>query len=544
MAATNRIHEITLSRQLNPDNHVSLLDAFHDACRRYGPKPAFAAFGKAIDFEELDRLSRNFAAWLVSEAGLEYGDRVAIQLPNIVQYPIAAWGILRAGMVVVNTNPMYTQHELLHQFNDSGARTLVVLSDLLPTIERIVHKTGIRTIITTAATDMLSPAAQPESALPGLISWNDVLDAGEALELPVFLSGMDDLAVLQYTGGTTGLPKGAMLTHGNVFSAARSSTLAFGGRADREEVGIAPMPVYHIYGFSVNVISGTLHGRLSVLIPNPRDIDRLIQEMKRWKFTGFAGVNTLFAAMMQHPDFDEIDFSHVDSVISGGAALVETIASEWGRRTGTCIYEGFGMSETSSAGTVNAQGHARLGTVGKPMPGFEMKVVDADGNTLAAGEEGELKIRGPQVMVGYWQRPEATAEALDPDGWLSTGDIATIDEEGFVSIVDRLKDMIIVSGFNVYPNEVEAAVQAHPQVLECAVVGVPDERSGEAVSLFVVANDTQLDADELRNWCRQRLTNYKVPRYIQIRDELPKSSVGKILRRELRDQAAADSGAC
>jgi len=354
--------------------------------------------------------------------------------------------------------------------------------------------------------------------------------------LPPCDISLDDIALLQYTGGTTGEPKAAVLSHGNVMSAALMSRLSFGADLSEREIGIAPMPLYHIYGFVVNLISGYLNGGLSVLIPNPRDGDALIQAMKAQPFTSFAGVNTLFTSLMQHPDFDSVDFSHLKWTIAGGAATVPEIAEAWQRRTGSKIHEGYGLSETASSATVNTLEQRRLGTIGPPMIGTELKVVDGDGHELPAGSEGELLIRGPQVMQGYWQREEATAEVLDGDGWFRTGDIAIIEDDGYVRIVDRLKDMVLVSGFNVYPNEIENVVFTHPDVIECAAVGVPDPKTGEAVKLFVVSKNPDLTGEELRQFCRKGLAAYKVPKYVEFRDELPKSNVGKILRRELREQ--------
>jgi long-chain acyl-CoA synthetase len=358
---------------------------------------------------------------------------------------------------------------------------------------------------------------------------------GCKLELPDVEMTLDDLALLQYTGGTTGAPKGAVLSHGNLLSAVLMSPLSFGADMTELEVGIAPMPLYHIYGFAVSLIAAYLNGSFTVLIPNPRDLDGLIEVMKQEPFTSFAGVNTLFASLLQHPEFDNIDFSHLRWTIGGGAATVPEIAEEWKRRTGANIHEGYGLSETASVATVNTLTSRELGTIGPPMLGSEFKVIDADGNELPAGEEGELLIRGPQVMQGYWQREEATAEVIDDEGWFRTGDIAIIQDNGHIRIVDRLKDMILVSGFNVYPNEIENIVYCHPDVVECAVVGVPEVKTGEAVKLFVTSNNPELSGDELRQFCRKELAAYKVPRYVEFLDELPKSTVGKILRRELRD---------
>lgn len=523
-------------RELERPETPSLIAGFEYSSESNSAQEAFKCLGKSITYAEVEASSRDFAAYLLGECGLSKGDRIAIQLPNLVQYPIAAWGALRAGLVIVNTNPLYTTRELIYQFNDSGARALVALSDNLPRLQELVPETKIEVVIATSVIDMLDPQPLPESSLPKLVSFPDVLAAGHKLEMPRVDVSLDDVALLQYTGGTTGAPKGAVLSHGNLYSAALMSPLSFGADMTDPEVAIMPMPLYHIYGFAVSLISGYLNGSYSILIPNPRDINGLINSMKAEPFTSFAGVNTLFTALLHHPEFDDIDFSHLRWTIGGGAATVPEIAEEWKRRTGADIHEGYGLSETGAMATVNSLTSRELGTIGPPMVGSEFKVIDDDGNELPIGEAGELLIRGPQVMQGYWQREEATAEVIDKEGWFRTGDIAVIQENGNIRIVDRLKDMVLVSGFNVYPNEIENVVFTHPEVVECAVVGVPDEKTGEAVKVFVVSSNKDLSAGDLRRFCREQLTAYKVPKHVEFRDELPKSAVGKILRRELRDQ--------
>jgi len=522
-------------KKLERPGTPSLIAGFEYSSEIHSEQEAYKCLGKSVTYAEVAALSRDFAAFLLGECGLSKGDRIAIQLPNLVQYPIVAWGALRAGLVIVNTNPLYTRRELIYQFNDSGAKALVALSDNLPLIEQVLPETEIQSVIVTHAIDMIDPQALPGSTLAKLNSFPDALAMGCKLELPDVEMTLDDLALLQYTGGTTGAPKGAVLSHGNLLSAVLMSPLSFGADMTELEVGIAPMPLYHIYGFAVSLIAAYLNGSFTVLIPNPRDLDGLIEVMKQEPFTSFAGVNTLFASLLQHPEFDNIDFSHLRWTIGGGAATVPEIAEEWKRRTGANIHEGYGLSETASVATVNTLTSRELGTIGPPMLGSEFKVIDADGNELPAGEEGELLIRGPQVMQGYWQREEATAEVIDDEGWFRTGDIAIIQDNGHIRIVDRLKDMILVSGFNVYPNEIENIVYCHPDVVECAVVGVPEVKTGEAVKLFVTSNNPELSGDELRQFCRKELAAYKVPRYVEFLDELPKSTVGKILRRELRD---------
>ena len=528
-------YEQAMLDELNTHNYSSLVDMFMQSCRDHAERVAFTAMGHDISFSEVESMSAAFAAYLAHDCGLAPGHRIAIQLPNIAQYPIVAWGALRAGLVIVNTNPMYTARELEHQFNDSGATTLVALSELLPQIEGVLPRTGIERVIVTSVFDLIEAQPLPETGLVNVITLPEALARGAGKEPPQLELGMNDVAMLQYTGGTTGPAKGAVLTHGNVFAAAQQTAGMVELDPDKPEIVIAPMPLYHIYGFSTNVISTFCAGGQSVLIPDPRDINSLIEAMKTHPFTAMAGVNTLFVSLLAHADFDSIDFSNVKAVIAGGAALVEEIANDWFQRTGSQIFEGYGLSETAAALTGNKPGERQLGTVGKPMTAMEVKIVDEAGTELGAGEEGELLVRGPQVMHGYWNRPEATAECLDAEGWFRTGDIAKIQQDGFVKICDRLKDMILVSGFNVYPNEIEGVVYTHPDVIECAAIGVPDEKSGEAVKLFVASSNSELDANSLKDFLREQLTAYKIPRYIEFRDELPKSNVGKILRRELRD---------
>ena len=528
-------YEQTVLEELNPEGYTSLVGMFEEACGQFPERPAFTAIGQTLSFAEIDRLSRDFAAWLVGPAGLVSGQRVAIQLPNLCQYPIVAWGILRAGLVLVNTNPLYTQRELLHQFTDAGVTALVCLADLLPTLEQVVPQTGIERVVVTNVFDLMEAQPAPDSALPGLVTLPEALAQGASCELPQRGTTLNDIAMLQYTGGTTGVAKGAVLTHGNILASSRQSGAIVELDPEQPDIVIAPMPLYHIYGFTMNIVGTFCAGGHSVLIPDPRDIGSMIETMKAHPFTALAGVNTLFVGLMQHPEFDAVDFSHVKGVIAGGAALVEEIASEWKRRTDSDIYEGYGLSETASALTCNSEAFRQLGTVGKPMPYMQVKIVGQHGEILHNGEEGELLVRGPQVMHGYWQRPEATAEALDAEGWFRTGDIAIMQEDGFIRICDRVKDMILVSGFNVYPNEIEAVVYTHPDVVECAAVGIADEKTGEAVKLYVVSGNSELDQESLRNFCREQLTAYKVPRFVEFQTELPKSNVGKILRRELRD---------
>jgi long-chain acyl-CoA synthetase len=518
------------------DGFTSLVDGFNRACDKFADRPAYTCLGQTLSFQEIEQLSRQFGCYLVEHCGLVQGDRVAVQLPNINQFPIAIWGILRAGLVVVNTNPLYTAREQLHQFNDSGAKVLVVLSDLLPLTEQVVPQTGVEMVIATSAIDLLQPQPLPASSLAQIVSFTDALAQGVGKQLPVISSTMADVAVLQYTGGTTGPSKGAILSHGNIFGGQRMSKLSvdFSDEAVPDLL-IAPMPLYHVFGFTMNAVGGFVGGSHSVLIPNARDIDSMVTTMKQHQLTTMTGITTLLQGLMRHPQFDDIDFSRLKGIVVGGAALVKEVGDEWEARTGAKVFEGYGLSETTAVLSCNGPDKSRLGTVGLPMLYQDVKLIDAEGNSVATGERGEICTRGAHVMQGYWNRPDATAEAIDGDGWFRTGDIGLMAEDGMLSIVDRLKDMVIVSGFNVYPNEIEDVVYGHGDIIECAVVGVADDRTGEAVKLFVVSTNPDLSEQQVKDFCREQLTAYKVPKHVAFMDELPKSPVGKILRRELRD---------
>ena len=544
---------------IDVNQYRSVVDVFERATKIHADRPAFSNMGVTITYADLDRLSAAFAAYLQNHTSLQPGDRIAVQMPNLLQYPIAVFGALRAGLVVVNTNPLYTAREMRHQFNDAGVKALVYLNVFGHMVQEILADTEIEYLFEARMGDLM-PGLKgtlinaaikhvkkmvPKYHLPQAISLKSVLKAKAGHVKPVHLT-LDDVAVLQYTGGTTGVAKGAMLTHKNLVAnmlqvkatldqEAEPGVAAF---SEGDEVLIAPLPLYHIYAFTVNCMCAMVGGNHNVLISNPRDISGFVAELQKWKFTGFVGLNTLFVALMEHPDFKKIDFSHLKSTNSGGTALVKSIAERWQSITQVAVSEGYGLTETAPVVCGNPRGRlGRLGTVGLPVPGTALKVIDDDGNELGLGERGELCVKGPQVMKGYWNRPEATAEVLDAEGWFRTGDVAVIDQDGYVSIVDRKKDLVIVSGFNVYPNELEEVVMTHPKVANAAVIGVPDERSGEAVKLFVVARDPSLTTDELLAFCRANFTGYKVPKYIVLRDSLPMSPVGKILRRELRDVA-------
>ncbi|MEJ6656462.1 MAG: AMP-binding protein, partial [Pseudomonas sp.] len=481
-----------------------------------------------------------FARYLRHEAGLQPGDRLAIQLPNLLQYVVTIFGALKAGLVIVNTNPQYTAPETRHQFADSGAKAVVVLDKLVPLVRSVQGDTAIERLIVTSLDDWRHP--QEHSAEPDVTRFMAALAAGKTLPEVEQVRGLDDLAVLQYTGGTTGVSKGAMLTHANLlYNVLQAVSIIKPGEVEYgNEVRVSPLPLYHIFAFTANCLASVFTGFNSVLITNPRDLDGMIADMQRHQITLLTGINSLFVSLMAHPQFDSIDFSRLKWVNSGGAPLNLAVAQRWFERTGSVVREGFGMTETSPV-VVASTGNTpyKEGYIGQAVIDTQMKIVDDEGNEVPTGEPGELLIRGPQVMQGYWNRPEATAETFTADGWLKTGDVGVIDEEGFLKLVDRKKDMILVSGFNVYPNEVEDAVMRHPGIRECVAVGVPDERKGEAIKLFVSLHAKDLTEAEIIAHCREQLTGYKVPSFIEIRDDLPKSTVGKLLRRVLRDEARA-----
>jgi long-chain acyl-CoA synthetase len=540
--------------------YKSVVEVFERSCHKFADRPAFSNMGITLTYAELDRHSAAFAAWLQQHTELSPGDRIAVQMPNLLQYPIAVFGALRAGLIVVNTNPSYTAREMRHQFKDSGARALVYLNMFGKLVQEVLPDTDIQYLIEVKMGDMQSAAKGwlvntivdkvkklvPAYELPQATSFKSTLRLGRGHQLKPVALQLGDIAVLQYTGGTTGLAKGAMLSHGNlvanmqqVYACMQQS--GSDGRPvfdESKEIMIAPLPLYHIYAFTANCMCMMVGGNHNILITNPRDIGGFIKELGKWRFTAMIGLNTLFVALMNHPNFKSLDFSSLKSTNSGGTALVKVTGERWEALTGCRIVEGYGLTETSPVASANPYGDkSRPGTVGIPVPGTGMKVIDDQGLELPMGERGELCIKGPQVMLGYWNRPEATAEALDAEGWLKTGDIAVIDTDGFVSIVDRKKDLIIVSGFNVYPNEIEDVVMAHPGVANCAVIGVPDERTGEAVKLFVVPREAGVTVEELKVFCKENFTAYKVPKQIVLRESLPMTPVGKILRRELRDTA-------
>lgn len=536
--------------------YPSINEMFAEVTQQYASQPAFSCLGCTLSFADVDRLSRQFAAYLQHHTTLTPGDRLAVQLPNVLQYPIVLFGAIRAGIIVVNTNPLYTGRELIHQLNDSGAKALVVLANLAKAAEEVIDETGVQQVILTEVGDLHSfPKRQlinsvlryvkkevPDCHFHAAVNFLDALRLGERDELIPFDSQPDDIAFLQYTGGTTGVAKGAMLTQRNLLANRHQILVAWeSSLLPGKEIFLAPLPLYHIYAFTIHCMALFSIGCQSVLIPNPRDIKGLVKSIKSQSppLTAIVGLNTLFIALMNNEDFKKLDFSNLKITTAGGMALTEDAATHWQQVTGVLPAEGYGLTETSPIVSANVPDDVRLGTVGKAMPETTVKVIDKEGNSLPAGEAGELCVHGPQVMKGYWQAEEATANILSEDGWLKTGDIATIDEDGYIRIVDREKDVVIVSGFNVYPNEVENVLVSHPQIDEAAVIGVEDQNSGEAVKAFlVIKDDNEIDESELKAFCREQLTAYKIPRFFEFRDSLPKTNVGKVLRRELRPETS------
>ncbi|MBK1871711.1 AMP-binding protein [Marinobacter sp. 1-3A] len=541
----------SVPREVDLNKYSSMVDVFEQAVKKYADRPAFSAVGATLTYRDLDTQTRNFAAWLQNNTDLKPGDRIAVQMPNLAQYPVVVFGAMRAGLIVVNTNPLYTTREMEHQFNDSGAKALVVLANMAESAEKVLPQTSIEHVIVTEIADMHSPIKRtlmnavvkhvkkmvPPFNIPQAHKLPAVLSAGARETFTPVQVKSDDIAVLQYTGGTTGVAKGAMLTHANlVANLLQVRPMMEDTVIEGQEVVIAPLPLYHIYSFTLNCGIMLEAGGHNILIPNPRDIPGFVKELKNHKFTAFLGLNTLFVALCNNEEFQSLDFSHLKLTSSGGMALTSDTAKMWERVTGCPISEGYGMTETSPVVTFNPRSAIQLGTIGLPVPSTSVKTIDDEGKETKLGEPGELCVKGPQVMRGYWQRPEDTRKSFTEDGYIQTGDVAVIQEDGYIRIVDRKKDMIIVSGFNVYPNEIEDVVSSHPKVVECAAVGVPDAKSGEAVKVYLVASAEGVTENELKEFCRERLTAYKVPRFFEFRDELPKTNVGKILRRELRDE--------
>lgn len=524
------------------------------ACKEYPKNDAFTCLGKTLSFAEVDRLSSQFASYLQHHTKLSPGDRVAVQIPNLLQYPVAVFGILRAGMIVVNTNPLYTEREVKHQLNDAGAKALVVLANIAQTAAKVIEDTPVETVIVTEIGDLhgglkgklmnfvISKVKKmiPPFSFKNSVKFNKALELGSDLPAKKVTVASEDIAVLQYTGGTTGVAKGAMLTHGNLTANFKQVyALTDGTLGEGTEVFAAPLPLYHVYAFTTHCSMVFGLGNHSILIPNPRDFDSLVKALAPHKITGFIGLNTLYNGLAHHEGFRGLDFSHLKVCNAGGMAMTPDVSKLWTDLTGVAIAEGYGLTETSPVASANPLNDIRIGTVGKAIIDTEIVLMDSEHKVVPKGERGEIAIRGPQVMKGYWQRPEATAEVMTPDGFFLTGDIGTIDDDGYIRIVDRIKDMILVSGFNVYPNEIEQAVSEHPKILESAAIGVPHPKSGEAVKLFVVKSDDSLTEAEVISYCREVLTGYKIPKFVEFKDELPKSNVGKILRRVLKEEEMA-----
>lgn len=541
---------IPMTVEATVNQYRSVLDVFEETVGRFPTKPAFTCMGKTISFSELNRKAESFAAFLQNDLKMKKGDRIAIQMPNVLQYPIALFGSIKAGLVIVNTNPLYTEREMKHQFNDAGCTTVIILANFAHNLQKVIHETKIQHVIVTELGDQLGfpkslvvnsvvkhvKKMVPEFSLPDSILFNDALERGAAQTWTRVPMELDEVAFLQYTGGTTGVSKGAMLTHRNVVSNMEQihgwmlSLLKEG-----EEVVICALPLYHIFAFTVNALAIVKYGGHNILITNPRDIPGFVKELKKHKTTVFTGVNTLFNALLNNEEFGKLDFSHMKIGVAGGMALQKTVAEKWRKVVGTPLAEGYGLTETSPVACCNPlDGTDRSGTIGLPLPSTLIKMIDDDGKDLPLGQAGEICIKGPQVMKGYWQRPDETAKVMTPDGWFKSGDIGVMDPDGFTKIVDRKKDMILVSGFNVYPNEVEDVVASHPGVLEVAAIGIPDEKSGEVVKVFVVKKDPALTAEQVIEHARAGLAGYKVPKAVEFRNELPKTNVGKILRRALR----------
>jgi len=545
--------------EIDPDATRSLKQMFEDTFRDYAARPAFTNMGRTLSYAEVEELSRRFGAWLQQEAGMKKGDRIALMMPNILQYPIAIIGALRAGLTIVNVNPLYTARELEHQLNDSGATAIVIFENAAATLQQVLAKTPVKRVIVTGIGDMLGfpkgaitnfvirrvKKMVPAYSLPGSFKLGAALARGAGCRLePVEVSG-EDIAFLQYTGGTTGVSKGAVLTHRNLVANTVQVVAFMPELKDIEDaVVITALPLYHIFALTSNLLVFAKTGGQNVLITNPRDMAGFVKELSQVKFTFITGVNTLFNGLLHTPGFDQLDFSSLKVALGGGMAVQAAVSERWRQVTGRHICQGWGLTETSPVGTANLPGTLEFtGSIGYPLPSTEISIRDDDGNELPVGSVGEICLRGPQVMRGYWNRPEETAKVMLPGGWLRTGDVGRMDELGRTFIEDRKKDMIIVSGFNVYPNEVEGVVAQMPGVLEVAAVAQPDERSGEVVALFIVRKDPALTVEQVIAYCRKELTGYKVPKAVYFRDELPKTNVGKILRRNLRDELAKPKAA-
>ena len=537
---------------IDPDAFPNVVSIIADIFEKYGDEKAFSCMGKELTYRQIDQMSRQFGAYLHSR-GLQPGDKIALMMPNLLQYPIALYGAFRAGLIVVNTNPLYTPREMKHQFNDSGAKAIIIAENFAANLQEILKETEIKTVITTSIGEMLGfpkklvvnfvvrtlKGMVPKYSIPNTVNFTEALAQGKKFDLPEFESHPDDVVALQYTGGTTGVSKGAMLTNRNlVANMMQIRAWMMPQLEERKEIALCPLPLYHIFAFTVNCMALSSIGSLNVLVTNARDLNSVIGAMKSYPITLMTGVNTLFNALLNHKDFGSVDFTTLKITVGGAMAVQKTVAERWQQVTGCILSEGYGMTEASPVVTTNPlDGTGRIGTIGLPIPSTLVRIWDDERSVVCAnGEVGEIQVQGPQVMKGYFDRPDETDKTIR-DGWLCTGDMGMMDDEGFVKIVDRKKDMILVSGFNVYPNEVEDVVASHEKVLEVAAVGIPDDKSGEVVKIFVVKKDKSLKEKELIAFCRENLTGYKVPKAVEFRDELPKTNVGKILRRALREEA-------
>lgn len=541
--------------EIGPLPFESIGQLLEDACSKFADRPAYSCMGKSMTYARMKDRSDIVAAWLQAK-GLEKGDRVAIMMPNILQYPVVMMGVLRAGCTVVNVNPLYTPRELEHQLKDSGAKAIFILENFAHTLDEVISRTGVEHVVVTAMGDLLGglkggivnfvvrrvKKMVPAWSLPGHISFKQVMSEGEGKSVKDHSVTQDDNAFLQYTGGTTGVSKGATLSHGNVLANVEQNRqwieVAFGNREKPDQlVYVCPLPLYHIFALTINAVIGASQGAHNILIPNPRDIPAFVKELQKYEFHVFPGLNTLFNALMNNDDFRSLNFKPMALTIGGGMAVQAPVAERWKKLTGIPISEGYGLSETSPVATANRfDAEDFTGTIGIPIPSTDVTIRDEDGKDLPLGEVGEICIRGPQVMKGYWNRPKETANVMTEDGYFKSGDMGFMDEKGYVKIVDRKKDMILVSGFNVYPNEIEEVAVSHDDIVEAAAIGVADEHSGEVVKLFVVKSNPAMTEQDVKDWCAKGLTNYKRPKIVEFRDELPKTNVGKILRRELRDE--------
>lgn len=537
-----------LPAELRPEQYASLAEVLDHISASHGPLPAFSCFGHSLSYREIDELSSRFAGFLRNRLQMNPGDRIAIQLPNLLQFPVVVYAAIKADLVIVTTNPLYTAPEMKHQFSDSGAKAAVVLEAFCDKLESVIEDTDIEHVVIAGLGDLLPEPKRtlvnlaakhlrkmvPAYELPEAYSFRRAI-ASDPLGTAAARAG-ENTALILYTGGTTGVAKGAMLTHRNLIANMMQLRSRMSLVIDDQSANVvAPLPLYHTYAFQLHLLAMAYAGSHNILVTNPRDLDALVKLLGRNTIHGFAGINTLYLALLRHPKIGQVDFSTYRFFGAGGMAMSSSIAEDWRELTGCEILEGYGLTECSPVVAVNVPGQVRRGTVGKALPETELRAVDDQGNELPIGAVGELQVRGPQVMAGYYGREEATRDSIDPDGWFSTGDYVSIGEDGYVSIVDRKKDMILVSGFNVFPNEIEDWVNRHPQVVESAAIGILDERTGEAVKLFVVAGDEAPGSEDIQSWCRQGLAAYKIPREIEFVADLPKSNIGKILRRELRE---------